>query len=237
MPKQAAIFCWSGGKDSSLSLYDVLQEGKFEVRYLFTTINANFRRISMHGVREELLEKQAEATGIPLRKMYVSEGNNEEYERNMEEQLLKFKAEGIDHVIFGDIFLEDLRAYREKNLEKAGMKAVFPLWKKNTKQLIERFLELKFRTVTCCVNDYYLGEDKVGTEVDMQFIQSLPENVDPCGEYGEFHTFCFEGPVFKTPVLFHTGEKVYKPLEVKTDSGSAEQSKTRGFWFCDLIPD
>jgi uncharacterized protein (TIGR00290 family) len=253
--KEKAVFCWSGGKDSALALYEVLQDKTYEVKYLLTTLNENFRRISMHGVREELLEKQAQAIGIPLMKMYVKEGSNDEYERNMEAFLLRAKAEGINHVIFGDIFLEDLRAYREKNMEKVGMKAVFPLWKRNTKDLIEHFLSLHFQTVTCCVNDAYLGEDKVGTAIDAAFVHSLPANVDPCGENGEFHSFCFAGPIFKEEIPFQLGEKVYKPLELKkadsvcpsekqkqkqneSENENEEMTRpvTKGFWFCDLIP-
>jgi uncharacterized protein (TIGR00290 family) len=234
--KTKSIFCWSGGKDSALALYNVLQEGEYDVQYLLTTINENFKRVSMHGVREDLLIKQVEATGIPLLRMYVKEGNNEEYDRNMEALLLKVKEQGIRHVIFGDIFLEDLRLYREKNLDKVGMKAVFPLWKKDTKELIGDFLRLQFRTVTCCVNDAYLGENEVGKEIDAEFIKKLPAAVDPCGENGEFHTFCFAGPVFKQTITYTTGEKVYRPLEVKTDAVCSSGAQTKGFWFCDLLP-
>ncbi|HXC06660.1 MAG TPA: diphthine--ammonia ligase [Bacteroidia bacterium] len=232
-----ALFCWSGGKDSAMALYQVRQEKEYDVMYLLTTINENFKRVSMHGVREEMLELQAAATGIPLIKMYVKDGNNDEYERNMEKILLDLKKEGIHHVIFGDIFLEDLRRYREKNMEKVQMKVVFPLWKKNTTELMESFFKLKFRTITCCVNDAYLSEDQVGAEIDEAFIRNLPPEVDPCGENGEFHTFCFDGPVFLHPVSFTLGEKVYRPLEIKTDdSVCTSESKTKGFWFCDIIP-
>lgn len=234
--KEKAIFCWSGGKDSALCLYEVLKEGKYDVKYLLTTVNENFKRVSMHGVREELLEKQAEALGIDLIKMYVKEGSYEEYERNMEKLLLKSKSEDINHVIFGDIFLEDLRKYREDNLAKVGMKGVFPLWKKNTKDLIGHFLSLNFKTVTCCINDFYLGEAHTGVEIDRSFIESLPSNVDPCGENGEFHTFCYAGPIYKNPISFSLGEKIYKPLESKEDSVCSNEAKTKGFWFCDLIP-
>ncbi|MFI5149697.1 MAG: diphthine--ammonia ligase [Bacteroidia bacterium] len=235
--KTKALFCWSGGKDSAMALYQVMQEGEYEVAYLLTTINENFKRISMHGVREEMLEKQVEAIGIPLIKMYVKEGNNDEYEQNMEKILLGLKKEGIEYVIFGDIFLEDLRRYREKNMDKAGMKTVFPLWKKNTAALMKSFFSLKFKTITCCVNDAWLNEEQTGAEVDAAFVRDLPPEVDPCGENGEFHTFCFDGPLFKHPVLFSTGEKVYRPLEVKTDNTVCHSdNKTKGFWFCDLIP-
>lgn len=205
--KPKAIFCWSGGKDSALALYKVLQQNNYEVVALLTTLNAQFKRISMHGVREDLLDKQALSVGLPLIKMYVSEGTNAEYEKNMETLLLQYKAQGVTKVIFGDIFLEDLRTYREKNLAKVGLDAVFPLWKKDTYKLIDEFLNLGFKTVTCCVNDAYLAEDKVGEEITFNFINTLPSIVDPCGENGEFHTFCYDGPLFKTLVKFNIGEK------------------------------
>jgi uncharacterized protein (TIGR00290 family) len=232
MTKSKSLFFWSGGKDSSLCLYKILQEKQLEVTCLLTTVNSNFKRISMHGVREELLDLQAASIGIPLHKMYVSEGSNSEYETVLEQTLSTFMAKGIDHVIFGDIFLEDLRTYREKQLDKLGMKAVFPLWKQNTSALIHTFIDAGFKTITCCTNDGYLGEEWVGREIDQQFIQELPANVDPCGEHGEFHTFCYDGPIFKKPVAIRTGEKIYKPLEITL----ADSSQTKGFWFIDLIP-
>ena len=231
-----AIFCWSGGKDSAYCLYKVRSEKLFDVTYLLTTVNANHKRISMHGVREELLEIQADSVGIPLLKVNVSEGTNSEYEKQMEAVLLKAKAEGIDHVIFGDIFLEDLRIYREKNLEKVGMIGVFPLWKLDTKWMINDFIVQGFKTITCCINDGYMNEDWVGTEIDKEFVKKLPLNVDACGENGEFHTFCYDGPLFKKKIKFSLGEKVYKALELKTDTICTSSSPTKGFWFCDLIP-
>ena len=229
-----SVFCWSGGKDSSLALYEILREGNYEVKYLLTTLSEEFKRISMHGVREELLEAQARSIGIPLKKVYVSAGSNAEYEEKMEAMLLELKAEEIEHVIFGDIFLEDLREYRENNLAKVGMKAVFPLWKQDTKTLINKFLELGFRTVVCCTNDAFLGEKETGMEIDTGFISSLPANVDPCGENGEFHTFCFAGPIFKIAINFSIGEKVYRPLPRSTDCTLPSEIKTKGFWYCDL---
>ena len=238
MNKTKAIFCWSGGKDSAYSLYSVITENKYDVKYLLTTVNDTFKRISMHGVREELLDIQCESIGIPLLKVRVSEGTNDEYEKRMETVLLKAKQEGIETVIFGDIFLEDLRTYREKNLEKVGMKAVFPLWKKDTGMLINDFINTGFRTIVCCTNDGYLGEEWCGREINKQFIDQLPPNVDPCGENGEYHTFCFEGPLFKKKINFSIGEKVYKPLEIKTvtDCTLPGNTTTKGFWFADLLP-
>lgn len=231
-----AIFCWSGGKDSALALYRILRGKEYQVKYLLTTLNENHKRISMHGVREELLEMQAASIGIPLLKMYVKEGSNAEYERNMETALLKAREEGINDVIFGDIFLEDLRKYREDNLTKISMKAVFPLWKQDTGKLISDFFSLGFKTIICCVNDSFLKEDNAGVELDKKFIGSLPGNVDPCGENGEFHTFCYAGPIFKKAVRFTVGEKIYKPLEVKVSDCNLPASPAKGFWFCELLP-
>jgi uncharacterized protein (TIGR00290 family) len=231
-----AIFCWSGGKDSSYALHKVLSEKQYDVKYLLTTVNEKFKRISMHGVREELLYLQSTSLGIPLLKVSVSEGTNVEYEQQMERTLLQAKAEGIEHVIFGDIFLEDLRTYREQNLAKVGMKGVFPLWKMDTKWLINDFLAKGFKTVTCCINDGQLSKEWVGKEIDQWFIDNLPAMVDPCGENGEFHTFCFEGPIFKNTISFSIGERVYKPLIVTTDSVCSSSTTTKGFWFCDFIP-
>ncbi len=231
-----AIFCWSGGKDSAFALYKVLQEKEYQVEALFTTVNENFKRVSMHGVREELIERQAKSIGLPGYKMYVKEGSNAEYERNMEAFLNEQKAKGIEYVIFGDIFLEDLRLYRENNMAKVGMKAVFPLWKKDTKELADSFIKNGFKTILCCTNDAYLGEKEVGELFTKDFVQNLPANVDPCGEHGEFHSFCFDGPIFKEPVKFEKGEKVYKPIEIKVtkDHPPITGPRANGFWFCEL---
>ncbi len=231
-----AIFCWSGGKDSAYALHKVLNEKQFQVAYLLTTVNAKFNRISMHGVREALLHLQATSLGIPLLEVVVSEGTNAEYEQQMERTLREVKSEGIVHVIFGDIFLEDLRTYRERNLAKVGMMGVFPLWKMDTRWMINDFLAKGFKTITCCINDEQLSEEWVGKEVDQQFIDNLPAAVDPCGENGEFHTFCFEGPIFKNRISFALGERVYRPLAIATDSVCSSAVTTKGFWFCDLIP-
>ncbi len=235
MKKPGAIFCWSGGKDSAYCLHKVLTEKSFDVRYLLTTVNDEFGRISMHGVREELLDLQAASIGISLLKVRVSAGTNEEYERLMEAALLKVKPEGITHVIFGDIFLEDLRIYRENNLAKVGMKAVFPLWKSDTAWLIRDFIRLQFKTIICCTNGGCLGEEWLGREIDSSFTEHLPAEIDPCGENGEFHSFCFDGPLFTKKIRFTVGEKVFRPLEVKTDP-PAPLPSSPGFWFCDLLP-
>ncbi|HXB40904.1 MAG TPA: diphthine--ammonia ligase [Bacteroidia bacterium] len=236
--KPKAIFSWSGGKDSAYCLHKVSSEKLFDVKYLLTTLNYNFKRVSMHGVREELLDAQARSIGIPLLKVWVKEGTNDEYERQMNETLLKARSEGIEYVIFGDIFLEDLRTYRENNLAKVEMKAAFPIWKTDTSFMIRDFTAKNFKTITCCVNDGYLNKDWVGKEINKLFVEELPKTADPCGENGEYHTFCYDGPLFKKRIDFTIGEKLYKPLEIKTagDSVCSSNVVTKGFWFCDLLP-
>ncbi|MDP4265492.1 MAG: diphthine--ammonia ligase [Bacteroidota bacterium] len=232
-----AIFCWSGGKDSSYALYKVLQEGVYEVKYLLSTFNGNYNRLSMHGVREELIEAQAESIGIPLLKVYVYEASNAEYEKQMEETLLRIKKEGIDTVLYGDIFLEDLREYREKKMAPLAMQCVFPIWKTDTRWMLNDFIAQGFKTIVCCINDGYLNEDWCGRLIDEAFIRELPSVVDPCGENGEFHTFCFDGPVFKKAIPVTRGEKTYKKLELKTNDHPTpiKDVGTRGFWFSDLL--
>jgi uncharacterized protein (TIGR00290 family) len=231
-----AIFCWSGGKDSAYALHLVQQKQEYEIVFLLTTLNAQYKRISMHGVREELLDAQACALNIPLVKVWVKEGTNNEYEQQMEKAMRQAQAQGVTHVIFGDIFLEDLRRYREENLKKVGMHAVFPLWKKNTTELIHDFIQLQFKTITCCTNDQYLGEEWVGKEINETFVRDLPSTVDPCGENGEYHSFCYAGPIFKTALSIQNGEKIYRPLEIKmADDCSLPATETKGFWFCELM--
>jgi uncharacterized protein (TIGR00290 family) len=205
MSKTKVVFCWSGGKDSAMCLYDLLSSREYEVSYLLTTVNQTFERISIHGVRESLLQLQADALAIPLVKVYVQEGTNEEYEQQMAKAFSKAKTEGITQVVYGDIFLEDLRKYREDQLSKLGMKAVFPLWQQKTDTLVKRFLALGFRSVVCCVSDSYLGETHVGAELDEHFFNALPAEVDPCGENGEYHSFCFAGPIFTKEIRFAKG--------------------------------
>jgi len=233
--KPKAIFNWSSGKDSALALYKTLKEDQFEVTTLLTSINQEFQRISMHGVHVSLLEKQAESLGFPLIKMELpKEPTMEEYREIVNKTMNEIKSQGITHSIFGDIFLEDLRKYREDQLKSIGMKGVFPLWKIDTSQLINEFLDLGFKTIVTCVNETYLDKSFAGRIIDQDFIKDLPKNVDPCGENGEFHTFTFDGPIFKNPVDFKVGEIVKKTYpKPKTDDISEEGEYV--FWFCDLI--
>ena len=233
--KPKAIFNWSSGKDSALALYKILKEDKFEVTSLLTSVNKEFQRISMHGVHVSLLEKQAESLGFPLIKMELpKEPSMKEYREIMAKTMDEIKSKGVTYSIFGDIFLEDLRKYREDQLQSIGMEGVFPLWKINTTELIHEFLDLGFKTIVTCVNETYLDKSFAGRVIDENFIKDLPENVDPCGENGEFHTFTFDGPIFKTPIPFEIGEVVKKTYP-KPKSGENEENGEYVFWFCDLI--
>lgn len=237
MSKIKAIFCWSGGKDSSYALYKVLQEGIYDIKYLLSTFNGNHNRLSMHGVRTELIEAQAESISIPLLKAYVYEASNEEYERQMEKILLKVKSEGINTVLYGDIFLEDLREYREGKMASLAMQCVFPIWKTDTRWMLNDFIDKGFKTIVCCVNDGYLAAEWCGRMINESFAEQLPVGVDPCGENGEFHTFCFAGPLFKKPIPVTIGEKTYRKLELKTNDHPTpvKDVGTKGFWFNDLL--
>ncbi|SHL51317.1 Dph6-related ATP pyrophosphatase [Chryseobacterium polytrichastri] len=233
--KPKAIFNWSSGKDSALALYKILKEDRFEVTSLLTSVNEEFQRISMHGVHIDLLQHQASSLGIPLVTMQIpKEPSMEQYREIMISTMDVIKSQGNTHSIFGDIFLEDLRKYREEQLHAIGMEAVFPLWKQNTLDLIHEFLALGFKTIVTCVNETYLDKSFAGRVIDQDFINDLPENVDPCGENGEFHTFTFDGPIFKQPISFEIGETVKKTYpKPKSDENDIEEEYV--FWFCDLI--
>ncbi|MCT8137069.1 diphthine--ammonia ligase [Anaerobacillus sp. CMMVII] len=207
--KERAAVSWSGGKDSTFALYKILKADQYKVEALLTTVTEGFNRISIHGVRESLLEKQAESLAIPLKKMYIpQESSNEVYQKRMSEQLKELKNVGIETIVFGDIFLEDVRAYREELIEKLKMKAIFPLWGQSTDELINEFFSVGFKTITTCIDTEKVTSEFLGREMDEHFIKELPKNVDPCGENGEFHTFTFEGPLFKQKIDFRIGEWV-----------------------------
>ena len=233
--KKLCIFNWSGGKDSTLALHYALQDETIEIKYLVTTVTEKYNRVSMHGVRESLLLKQAESIGIPLYQIRLPEmPDMETYDNTMRNYLSKFKDEGITHSIFGDIFLEDLRKYREEKLSEMGLNAIFPLWKKDTTLLIDEFLKLNYKTIIVCAQQslQYI----CGKVIDKDLISSLPKNIDPCGENGEFHTFAFEGPIFKKIINFELGELVYRTYNnPKSDKESGSKSDDFGFWYIDLV--
>jgi uncharacterized protein (TIGR00290 family) len=204
-----------------MALHELRRDPLREVVALLTTVTESYDRISMHGVRRVLLERQAAALGLPLEIVTIPPHCvNTEYESRMEAMLLTWKARGITEVAFGDIFLEDLREYREKNLARVGMKTLFPVWKRPTHELVREFIALGFRAVTVCVDPKILDESFVGREIDTDFLAALPAAADPCGENGEFHSFVYDGPGFSARVKFGIGEKVLRD----------------NFYFCDLLP-
>lgn len=238
MSGNKAVFNWSGGKDSAFALHRVLKAGEPHVSRLLTTVNESFDRVSMHGVRTELLERQAESVGIPLLKVMLPEmPDMSTYERIMEEKLRKLKAGGIDAAVFGDIFLADLRRYREDKLAGLGIKCVFPIWQVPTDRLIMEFIGLGFKAITVCVDEKHLDKSFVGRVIDEKFVRDLPPGVDPCGENGEFHSFVFDGPIFRNPVAYRTGEVVHRKYSRQDESSSSGADPfDTGFWYCDLIP-
>ena len=219
---ESVLFCWSGGKDSAMALHALREDRTRRVTALLTTITEEYDRISMHGVRRELLERQADSIGLPLHPVLIPPHCiNAVYEERMKEALEAHLAKGVRHVAFGDIFLEDLREYREKNLAGIGMAALFPIWKRDTRELAREFVRLGFRAIAVCVDPRVLDASFSGRELDATFFSDLPPGVDPCGENGEFHTFAYDGPVFKTPISCRMGEKVMRD----------------GFCFCDVLPE
>lgn len=237
-----AIFNWSGGKDSTLALHRVLAAKIFDIKYLLTTLSEKYRRISMHGVRDELLEQQAASIGIPLKKIYLPENASMvSYNEIMGATMKQLAEENIHDTIFGDIFLEDLKKYREEQLSKVGFTAHFPLWKEDSKNLLNEFIHLRYKTILVCINEKQLDKSFAGRIIDDSFITDLPTAVDPCGENGEFHSFVYEGPIFKKPIAFTKGETVrrnYIPAKDDNDHcfSNAPQPYDTGFYYCDLIP-
>lgn len=222
MANTSVLMSWSGGKDSCLALHEIKNEGKYRVAALLTTVTRDYDRISMHGVRRVLLEKQATNLGLPLHQILISKGaTNDEYEAKMVEAFSEYLETGIDSVVFGDLFLEDIRAYREQFLARNNMRGLFPVWKRDTAAFIREFLDLGFRAVVTCVDSKVLDQSFAGRLIDESFLSSLPRQVDPCGENGEFHSFVFDGPIFSAPVKFSLGETVLR----------------ESFWFCDLLPE
>ncbi len=233
--QKSAVMNWSGGKDSSLALYHCLKNPEIEIKYLVTTINDAADRISMHGVRTALLIEQAESIGIPLYQIRLPEmPDMETYDSTMRRHLEFFKSEGITHSIFGDIFLEDLKKYRDERLAEAGMTGIYPLWKRDSKQLLNEFFGLGFGTVIACAQERL--ERIAGKELTPELVLSLPEDIDVCGENGEFHTFAFKGPIFANEIKFRRGEMVYRTYNAPKTSESSSVEKRHGFWYCDLIP-
>jgi len=219
--KEKAIIGWSGGKDSALALFEVLKSG-IEVLELLTTVTQEYDRVSIHGVRTVLLEQQAEALDLPLEKMMLPKGAaDKDYEKELLTILRSHRNRGVLSVIFGDIFLQDVKQYRERLLSKIGMHGIYPLWGRDTTELAARFIDLGFKAIITVTDGNVLGKEFSGREYDRKFLADLPAGVDPCGENGEFHSFVYNGPIFAKPVKFTKGEVVFKENR---------------FWYSDLVP-
>ncbi len=217
---ESIAMCFSGGKDSVMALHEIRCGGKYVVRELLTTVTVPYDRVTMHGVRRALAQRQAGAIGIPLTEVAVPpSSSNAVYEREMGRAFDRLRAEGLRRVAFGDIFLEDLRIYREEQLASRGLECLFPIWRRDAASLAHRFIADGFRAVVVCVNLAALDVSFVGRPFDEAFLADLPAEVDPCGEHGEFHTFVFDGPIFRWPVSVSTGEIVERDC----------------FAFCDLV--
>ena len=233
-------FNWSTGKDSALALYHLLNNKTFSVEHLLVSVNAHHDRVSMHGLRRSLMQKQMDAVGLPFTTIELPETPGmAEYENLMRKTVESLKSQGFDHTAFGDIFLEDLRTYREQQLQPYQIKAHFPLWKRNTTELLHEFLDLGFKAIVVCTKAELLDVSFCGRVIDHDFIKDLPPNVDPCGENGEFHTFCYDGPIFEQAIPFAKGELVYReyeaPKNAQDNCFSANPQPPMGFWYCDLL--
>jgi len=218
---EKVLFSWSGGKDSALALYEICKTGKYEISALLTILTEDYDRISMQGVRRVLLEKQTESLGYNLEKIFIPKNSsNEEYENKMRDVLERYLSLGVSQVVFGDIFLEDVRRYRDENLNKLGMKGIYPLWKLGTTDLAHGFIDLGFKAIITCVDSNMLDRKFVGKLFDEQFLSELPPKVDPLGENGEFHSFVYEGPIFRGRISYARGEVILRDNR---------------FYYCDLV--
>jgi uncharacterized protein (TIGR00290 family) len=219
--REPLLLSWSGGKDSCLTLSEILERGSHRVTALLTTVTEVYDRVSMHGVRRVLLEQQAARLGLPLRVIHIPpQASNEVYQARMQTAFDLYRTSGVTAVGFGDLFLADIRRYREEWLAGLGMRAIFPLWHQDTRTLAGRFIDQGWKAVVTCVDSRVLGRSFSGRPFDHQFLTDLPTTVDPCGENGEFHTFVHDGPLFPEPVSFVPGDVVHRDL----------------WYFCDLVP-
>jgi len=227
------VMNWSSGKDAALAYHLLTQDTQYQVTHLLTTINSEHDRIFMHGIRENLLEMQAHRMSKPLLKVKLPASPDDSlYKQAMLDNLTSLKAEGITAAAYGDIFLEDLKIYREQQLQQVGITGIFPLWKKDTRELVHLVENSGIEAIIVCVNEKFLGKEFLGQKINAEFLKNLPANVDPCGENGEFHTFVHNAPFFSAPIPIITGEIVHRTYK------SSEDSKwDTGFYFLDVNPD
>ena len=221
--KERVVVGWSGGKDAAMALYEIKRSPEIEVASLLTTVTEGYDRISMHGVRRELLNQQAEAVGYPYDVISIPQScTNEIYEERMRNALEKYRQAGITAAAFGDLFLEDIRSYREERMSRIGMRCIFPVWGQPTADFAARFIDLGFRAIVVCVDTAVLAREFAGREYAQDFLRDLPAGVDPCGEKGEFHTFVYDGPIFSRHVAVERGETILRDGR---------------FFYCDLKPE
>lgn len=221
MNRPKAILSWSSGKDCAFALHVAKQSSEVEIVGVLTTITEDFARVSMHGVREELLDRQVASLGLPCTKVRIpAPCPNEVYEQRMGEAVTALHDAGVSHFVFGDLFLQDIRDYREAQLARVGMKGVFPLWLRNTQSLAQDMVAAGVRAVITCVDPRALAPSFAGREFNASFLQDLPEGVDPCGENGEFHTVVTAGPMLRNPIAVEVGEVIERD----------------GFVFADVVP-
>jgi len=230
--KNKAVFNWSGGKDSALALSKVLKEQQYEIVSLLTTVNRDSRRSTMHAIPETLLQKQADSIGIPLYTVDLTpQGNMTDYEDAMQKAVSHFKELGVNHFIFGDIFLHDVKSYREKQLQPYNITVVEPLWNKGSHEVMNDFLASELKTIIVTTTADILDSSFIGRHIDESFIADLPAGMDICGENGEYHTFCYDGDIFSYPVPYSLGEPEKRTYSFKQDDGSI---KEYSYWFANL---
>jgi len=232
-----AVFVWSGGKDSALALYRVLQLKTYRIKYFVTTFSAPHYRVTMHGVAKEFIEMQADSLGIPLWPVFIPEDIKlGTYETQMHATYCQLKSIGITTAIFGDIFLKDLKLYRQQQLALANMETFFPLWGEPTLHLVQEFINLNFKALLICVSDYRLGPSFLAKQIDQEFLNALPIQVDPAGEQGEYHSFVYAGPIFNNVIPFKTGDVILRDFAVKAATATNTQNYDTKFWFLELLP-
>lgn len=228
---------WSGGKDSTFALHSLLQSEAYDIVHIHTVIDSDTRRVGLHGVREEMIEAQSRQLGLELVKGYLkASGTGSNYEELVRGMYRTFRAQGVTHIMFGDIFLEDLRSYREELLRESGLIPVYPLWKGDSLKIVRQFVDGGFKTIVCSANETCHRVGMLGKTLDHDLLERLPAGIDPCGENGEFHTFVFDGPVFKSAVPVALGEVVQKTYEYSVVEDGQETRKTSTFYFQDILP-
>jgi uncharacterized protein (TIGR00290 family) len=225
------VMNWSSGKDAALAFHLLSQQSMYEVTHLLTTLSEEHNRVFMHGIQERLLDMQAARMGLPLLKVKLPASPDDElYRQAMLQTMSGLKEQGVSIAAYGDIFLEDLKVYREQQLKQVGMTGLFPLWKQDTRELLSRVDEAGIEAIIVCVNEKYLGKEFLGKKINTELLSQLPDNVDPCGEHGEFHTFVYDAPFFSAPIPIITGEVVHRTY--RSPDGNGEWDT--GFYFLDV---